>query len=87
MSGTKNSATKKIGVNMQVVYIVKSFGPQGYLNLKAFAELRIRNSPISPTLDKTASACGALFKIITNPLSMYNNSEGFYSIPCRKNHE
>ena len=40
MSGTKNSATKKIGVNMQVVYIVKSFGPQGYLNLKAFAELQ-----------------------------------------------
>ena len=30
---------RKIGVNVQVVYIVKSFGPEsGYVNLKAFAD-------------------------------------------------
>jgi hypothetical protein len=36
----RNLVIRKIGVNMQVVYIVKSFGPEnGYLNLKAFANL------------------------------------------------
>jgi len=31
---------RKIGVNMQFVYIVKSFGPEnGYVNLKAFADI------------------------------------------------
>ena len=38
MNGMKNMAIRKIGVNMQIVYIVKSFGPDGgYQNLKAFA--------------------------------------------------
>jgi hypothetical protein len=32
--------------------------------LKAFAELRIRNSPISETLETTASLTGALLRIM-----------------------
>jgi hypothetical protein len=40
MNLMNNLAIKRIGVNMQVVYIVKSFGPEnGYLNLKAFADI------------------------------------------------
>ncbi len=40
MNGMNNLVIRKIGVNMQIVYIVKSFGPEnGYVNLKAFAEL------------------------------------------------
>ena len=37
--GTSSLVIRKIGVNVQVVYIVKSFGPEsGYVNLKAFAD-------------------------------------------------
>lgn len=40
MLGMNNLVIRKIGINMQVVYIVKSFGPEnGYVNLKAFADL------------------------------------------------
>jgi len=36
----KNTATRKIGVNMSIVYLVKSFGPEdGYCNLKVFSNL------------------------------------------------
>jgi hypothetical protein len=37
--GMSSLVIRRIGVNMQVVYIVKSFGPEnGYVNLKAFAD-------------------------------------------------
>jgi hypothetical protein len=40
MNLMNNLVIRRIGVNMQIVYIVKSFGPEnGYVNLKAFAEL------------------------------------------------
>lgn len=40
MNGMNNLVIRKIGINMQIVYIVKSFGPEnGYVNLKAFADI------------------------------------------------
>jgi hypothetical protein len=39
MNGTKSLVTKRIGINMQKIYVVKSFGPEnGYVNLKAFSD-------------------------------------------------
>jgi len=38
--GMNNMVIERIGINMQIVYIVKSFGPEnGYVNLKAFADI------------------------------------------------